>query len=234
MIFHTQFLAVTLFRVVKYSELFLWHNIVECPKQICFQYLKKLHLNKKYFNTRHNKCYCSICYKPSEPKVLPVVNPKYTVPIDWVSFGIQVDKAFASNNQIFKKWYTTFYGTSKDKLNDIIHNRFIPFPGDDLLSGRKFTLNLPDQHHIYTSPSINYSSLDHVSPADKVDINNQWYDFQVVLQCKQNPAYIEKKSSGKPNVCNLLPDAKIQWKTDQRSSVVPCSLLIRATKRSTV
>ncbi|CAF4635875.1 unnamed protein product [Rotaria sp. Silwood1] len=139
----------------------LFLAVVQCPKKICFQYLKILHLNKKYFNTRHDRCYCSKCYGPSKPKGYPVGKPKFTVPIGWVSFGIQVDKAFVSNNQIFKKWYTTFYGTSKDKLDDIIHNRFIPFPGDDLLSGKKFVLNLSDQHHIYTSPSINYASLDH-------------------------------------------------------------------------
>ncbi|CAM4793675.1 unnamed protein product [Rotaria magnacalcarata] len=203
---------------------------IQCPKPICLQYFKSLNLNRAYFNRHFSRCYCSNCYGLSKPNVLTTANSKFTVPRGWVSFGIQLDKAFASDNGIFKNWYTTFYGTSKDKLSEIIRNRFIPFPGDDLLSGEKFILNLSDQNHVYTSPSINYASLSHVCPVDRMNINNNFYDFQVVLRCKQNPADVQKFASGKPNACELLPNDNIQWKTDQRSSVLPISLLIRATK----
>lgn len=192
--------------------------------------MKSLNLNPVYFNRKYNRCYCSTCYASSEPDVLKQANSKYTVPRDWVAFGIAIDIAFASNNRIFQTWATVFYGTSKDKLDDIIHNRFIPFPEDDLLSNKKFILNLPDKKHVYTSPSINYASLSHVSPTDRANINGTWYEFQVVLQCKQNPTDVQKLPSGKPNACNLLPNHNIQWRTDQRSSVVPCALLIHAVK----
>ncbi|CAF3322803.1 unnamed protein product, partial [Rotaria sp. Silwood2] len=136
-------------------------GIDQCPRRVCLQYLKSLHLNRQYFNRRYNKCYCPIHYESSGPNILTVAGSDFTVPIGWSLFAIHVDKGFATNNKIFRNWYTTFYGTSHDKLDDIIHNRFIPFPGDDLLSGKKFVVNLPDQRHIYTSPSINYASLEH-------------------------------------------------------------------------
>ncbi|CAF1284415.1 unnamed protein product [Rotaria sordida] len=176
-------------------------------------------------------CYCPSCYDCTQPDVLIAAGSKYTVPRGLVAFGIQVDNAFAASNKIFDNWYTTFYGTSKDKLEDIIRNRFVPFPGDHLLSGGTFVLTLRDQKHIYTSPSINYASLEHVCPIDTMTIDGTSYDFQVVLQCKQNPADVQKLRSGKPNVCKYLPDADVQWRTDQRSSVVPISLLICAKKR---
>ena len=207
-------------------------GVVPCQKPVCLQYLKQLHLNRRYFNRHYNRCYCSHCYESSKKNSEKKAGSEYTIPRGWTSFGIKLDKTFIDSNNVLTTWYTTFYGTSKDKLGEILHNRFIPFPGDELLSGKKFVVNLPDQQHIYTSPSINFASLPHVCGHEQRNINGNTYKFQVVLQCKQNPAGIQKLPSGKPNACGILPDNDIKWITDQRSSVVPCSLLIRAEKVS--
>lgn len=209
-------------------------DVDPCLRNVCITYLQALRLNIKYFNRKHNKCFCPVHYESSKPNVLTVAGSEFTVPRGWASFAIHVDKGFATNNKIFTDWFTTFYGTSHDKLEDIIHNRFVPFPGDDLLTGKKFILNLSDQHHIYTSPSINQASLKHIAPIHKMTINNVSYDFQVVLQCKQNPTFIKKFGSNKSNVCPHISSTTIQWKTDQRSSVVPISLLIRAKKSDNI
>jgi hypothetical protein len=141
-----------------------------------------------------------------------------------------MDQTLIRDKKIFQRWHTTFYGTSKDKLEPIINNRFIPFPGDQLLSGKTFTTDLSDKKHVYTSPSINYACLEHVCPIDTVNIDNEWYDIQVVLECKQNPAGNVKQRGCRRDVCRIIPDNEIEWKTDQRSSIVPYGLLIRPRK----
>lgn len=203
-----------------------------CPKDICKQYsIRNLQLDKHYFNFQYNQCYCDQCYPRTEIDIFSKAGSTYTAPRGWVRFGLQVDQAFADSKQIFRRWYTTFYGTSKDKLETILRNRFIPFPGDTLLSGETFTTHLPDKEHVYTSPSIYYASLRHICPKDRTEINHEWYDVQVVLECKQNPEGIEKQRGYRPGVCRIISDDEIEWKTQLRSSVVPYALLIRAKKR---
>jgi hypothetical protein len=201
-----------------------------CSENILNQYFNDLGLNKIYFNFDYNKCYCSICYDSTNPDFIRISNSIYTIPRGWLRFGLHVDQAFASAEHIFKQWHTTFYGTSKDKLEWILRNRFIPLPGDALLSGEIFTTHLPDKHHVYTSPSIHYASLSHLSPNHTTKINNEWYDVQVVLECKQNPMEIIKQCGCRRDVCRIIPNDKIEWKTNQRSSVVPYGLLIRTRK----
>ncbi len=199
-----------------------------CLQDICKQYSIDLQMNRAYFNFRHNKCYCSQCYPSTKTDHFTVANSIYTAPRGWVRFGLQIDEAFADDKHIFKQWYTTFYGTSRDKLELILRQRFIPFPGDTLLSGEIFTTHLPDKDHVYTSPSIYYASFRHVCPTHTAKINDRWYDVQVVLECKQNPKGIIKQRGYRPNVCRIIPNDEIEWKTNQRSSVVPYGLLIRA------
>lgn len=159
-----------------------------------------------------------------------MANSDYTVPRGWTRFGLQMDEGFAKGERIFQRWYTAFYGTSKDKLEPSIHNRFIPFPGDHLLHDQEFTTHLSDKKHIYTSPSIYYASLKHVCPIHTTKIDDQLYDVQVVLECKQNPQKVIKQRGYKRGVCKIISDDEIEWKTDLRASVVPYGLLIRARK----
>ena len=202
-----------------------------CPETICRQYsINNLRFNKAYFNFQHNRCYCDQCYPRTKADRFTVAGSIYTVQRGWVRYGLQVDAASAAAKHIFKQWYTTFYGTSKDKLEQILRNRSIPFPGDQLLSGEIFTTHLCDKEHVYTSPSIHYASLPHVCPTDTTKINNEWYDFQVVLECKQNPEGITKQLGYQPNVCRIIPENEIEWKTNRRATVTPIGLLIRARK----
>ncbi|CAF1509456.1 unnamed protein product [Rotaria sordida] len=201
-----------------------------CAENICKQYSKSLQLNKNYFNFKYNKCYCSECYDANEPDSYRVANSIYTVPRGWTRFGLQVDEKFVESRNMFRNWCTTFYGTSKNKLESVLHNRFIPFPGDRFLSGEIFSTHLPDKHHVYTSPSIHYASLKHVCPTGTTKLNNEWYDVQIILECKQNPEGIIKQQGCRRNVCPIISDNEIEWKTDQRSSIIPYGLLIRAKK----
>ena len=82
--------------------------------------------------------------------------------------------------------------------------------------------------HITSSPSINYASLQHLCPIDTVVINGAWYDVQIVLECKQNPVGIVKERVLIQNICKIIPDNEMVWKTNQRASLLPYGLLIRA------
>ncbi|CAF1127922.1 unnamed protein product [Adineta steineri] len=206
------------------------HRPDSCSQNICKQYSINLKMNKAYFNFRYNKCFCSQCYPITKADYFTVAGSIYTVPRHWTRFGLQIDQTFAESKQIFKQWYTTFYGTSKDKLESIINNRFVPMPGDHLLSNEIFTTHLSDKHHVYTSPSIKYACLKHVCPIDILNIHSEWYDVQIVLECKQNPEGIVKQHGYRQNVCNIIPDNEIEWKTDRRASIIPYGLLIHVQK----
>ena len=204
---------------------------VFCPKNVCEQYvINKLRLDRSYFNSKYDRCYCNRCYSTTKTDHFTVAGSNYTIPQGWVRYGLQVDAAPAAAKDIFKQWYTTFYGTSKDKLESILRNRSIPFPGDKLLSGEIFTTHLCDKEHVYTSPSIHYASLPHVCPTDTTKINNEWYDFQVVLECKQNPAGITKQNGHRRTVCSVISENEIEWKTNRRVSIMYYGLLICARK----
>ncbi|UJR07839.1 hypothetical protein I4U23_012122 [Adineta vaga] len=202
-----------------------------CPRNLCIHYSKRiLRLNKAYFDFTHDRCFCSHCYPSTKTDRFTVAKSDYTVPRGWTRFGLRIDQTFADDNTIFKQWYTSFYGTSKNKIESIVGNRFIPKPGDHLLSGDTFTTHLSDKEHIYTSPSIHYASLKHICRIDTVNMNNEWYDVNVILECKQNPDGIVKQRGYVKNVCQIISDQEIEWKTKRRSSVVPYGLLIRVRK----
>ena len=202
-----------------------------CPKNICKQYsIENLRLDKGYFNFKYNQCYCDQCHPATKTDRFTVANSIYTAPKGWVRFGLQVNKSFADSKQIFTQWCTSFYGTSKLNLEPILKNRFIPFPKDQLLTGETLHIRLSDRDHVYTSPSIHYASLSHVCPTDITKIDNNWYDVQVVLECKQNPQGTIKQQGCRRGVCSIIADNEIEWKTSNRSSVVPYGLLIRARK----
>ncbi|CAF1091246.1 unnamed protein product [Adineta ricciae] len=202
-----------------------------CPQSLRTQYSKRiLRLDKRYFDFAHNLCFCSHCYPSTKPDRFTVAQSIYTVPRGWTRFGLRVDDTVIANRKLFKQWYTAFYGTSRDNVESIMRNLYVPMHGDKLLSGETFSTHLPDKTHVYTSPSIHYASLRHICPTDVVKMNNEWYDVQIVLECKQNPEGIIKKAGREKNVCQIIPDDQIEWMTSRRSSIVPYGLLIRSRK----
>ncbi|CAF1587751.1 unnamed protein product [Rotaria magnacalcarata] len=198
-----------------------------CPKYLCRKYIRILELASGYFSVRHDRCYCSLCYPAERTSVFTTAGSQYTVPRGWTNFGLQIDVAAFNSNRIFSKWFTTFYGTSRDDVELIIRNRFIPFSGDNLLGGSVFTRHISDKAYILSSPSINYASLERFCPTDTVLIDHKWYDMKIVLACKQYPLGLVKQRGFKNNVCRIIPEHEIEWKTDQRAATIPYGVLIR-------
>lgn len=207
-------------------------SAVRCQRQVCLAYLKKLNLNPAYFDPKYDKCFCSVCHPTSSNPVWFAAGAIYVAPLKWTRFGLRLDQTFVDENEIFKTWHTTYYATSKGKLSGIIDNRFIPFSGDILLKGEVFETKVLNPLFVYTSPSIDYASLQHTCPVDLFEIDNVWYNVKVMLQCKQNPKGSQKGRGTRKPECTLIPHDEIDWKTDLRSSVVPFGLLIYISEAS--
>jgi hypothetical protein len=124
-------------------------------------------------------------------------------------------------------------------LSILSHHLFY-LPGDKLMDGTVLGIrdgHIPGKKHIYTSPSIAYSSLPAYSPryAFHSTMTGKGYHVQLVLQCRQNPGTFhvqaETVGSGKQRICPYIPNNVIEHYTEIRSSIVAYGLLIRITEQ---
>jgi hypothetical protein len=124
-------------------------------------------------------------------------------------------------------------------LSILSHHHFY-LPGDMLMDGTVLGIrdgHIPGKKHIYTSPSIAYSSLPAYSPtyAFHSTTTGKDYHIQLVLQCRQNPGTFhvqaETVGSGRQRICSYIPNNVIEHYTEIRSSIVAYGLLIRITEQ---
>ena len=200
-----------------------------CLQHICEEYFKSLRLDGAYFR-KYINCYCIKHYSDRETTLKKSGGYDHTIPRGWVRFQLRTDKLHSRQNGIFQDWATSYYGTSAEKLNTILRNSFIPISGDHLLDGQTFSDHIQDGSFCYTSPSINYASNALFSPMRTFKSNKgESYHVQVVLQCKQKPRSFERQCS-RFEISDPIPAAKIEWKSDNRSTIVPFGLLVRMAK----
>jgi hypothetical protein len=142
---------------------------------------------------------------------------------------LKTDKTLNRYQKNFQNWATSYYGTSTNKIEEILQNRFISFPGERLPDGTIFSSDLPDEENdLYTSPSIEYISELHSHLRTRfVSHDRNTYEVQLVLQCKQTPRMFTTKP-GESAWCNIIPDDNIVWKSTRRSTIVPSGLMVRA------
>ncbi|CAF1167336.1 unnamed protein product [Didymodactylos carnosus] len=206
-----------------------------CPRSICKEFLESLGLSPQYFTRSHDECYCTRCYPPSRTKIKSKGGYEYTVPVGWVRFSLHIDSALSKSKKIFQRWATSYYGTSADKLEPILRygNGSIPFPNDQMPSGETFGTHLKDKDHLYTSPSINYAGQPTFSPIRRFRATNgELCDMQVVLQCKQKsdgpagPTFSVHRGF-QSDLCDVISNDVIEWKSSNRATVIPYNLLIR-------
>ncbi|CAF1050660.1 unnamed protein product [Didymodactylos carnosus] len=205
-----------------------------CRLTISDEYVKSLTQLRPYLNTRYKGgyCYCTKHYPNDRSDTDLKAGSTYAVPRGWTAYLINVDPVFAKVKNIWAEWYTCYYGTTVNKLQMILRNRFIPFHGDMLLGGELFTTHLDDKEHCHTSPSIKYASDQYFSPRTIFTTSdNHVYYIQVVLQCKQAP---DSVIPGYKYINNdVIPNNHVEWKSAARSSVLPHKLLIRVLERDT-
>ena len=200
-----------------------------CPKQICDEFIRSLHLSYAYFKPSHDACYCSKDYLDTRPKIEKAGGYRYTVPCGWVRFSLKIYFALCRGKSIFQSWATSYYGTSVNQIEKILRNRFVPFPGDQLSDGQRFLACIPDDRNdCCTSPSIHYISTWYSRSTSRFNSSDgNTYEIQRILQCQQKPGTFEMKK-GEPNWCSILPRDQMVWKSNRRSTIVPCAIMVRA------
>jgi hypothetical protein len=177
-----------------------------------------LNLNRTYFDSRHDKCFCKKCHDPT------TCEHWCKQQHDWVRFGLRVNQAHQRGWKIFKEWKTSYYGTSSNRLASILNSRFLPYDGDRLADGTTFHSGHPDPTQCTTSPSLVHASRPEFTSRSQFRARDgRNYNAEVVLQCKQKPdTYIIQGNTGKFH--------DTEWATVSRSTLIPYGLLVRLKK----
>ncbi|CAF1157077.1 unnamed protein product [Adineta steineri] len=208
-----------------------------CPKMaLAKEFVESLDWDSVLFDSSHDKCYCNNCYPATWANVTDAGGQKYVIPRGWVRIGLYVDAAIVGVNDIWNKWIVTFHGTSLLAAKSILHNRQFCLPGDKLIDGTLLGIrpgHIPNKKHIYTSPTIAYSSLPVYSA--KYDFNSSKnycaYKVQLVLQCRQKPNTYsvqgETIDARTTRLCPFIPNSEVEYFTEIRGSLVAYGLLVK-------
>lgn len=191
--------------------------------------------DKNFFDRNFDHCYCNRCYKDDYKDTVQAGDDIYVIPRGWVRLGLQIDPVLAKTQDIWNKWIVTFHGTTLVAIKSILTHRTFCWPGDTLVDGTKLKIrpgHIPGQNHVYTSPTIAYSSSLAYAPVYKFRSkeNDQTYEVQLVLQCRQKPGtyQVGKETIGATSeICPHIPNSRIEYYTDRRGSIVTYGLLVR-------
>lgn len=207
-----------------------------CPYlELAREYVQTLKWDENFFDSSFDRCYCPRCYKQEWKDVIDAGEGKYVIPRGWVRVGLRIDVVTAKTRAVWDKWIVTFHGTSKIAAQSIIAHRQFCWPGDVLIDGTKLRIrpgHIPNQNHLYTSPTIAYSSSLAYSPVYEFHSseNDSDYQVQIVLQCRQLPDSFEigpETIGAEEEICPHIPNAQIEYFTDRRGSIVAYGLLVR-------
>lgn len=216
-------------------------NNYNCPYlKLAREFIRSLGWNDKLFDDSHDKCYCPNCYPAKLPDVLDAGNGHYVIPRKWVRLGVQVNNVFHELHDIWDQWIVTFHGTTLVGAQSILYNSRFCLPGDKLIDGTILGIrkgHIPDKKHIYTSPTIAYSSLPVYSPENEFysSTTRRAYDVQIVLQCRQKPDSFkiqgETVGATTRRLCPHISNDKIEYFTEIRDSLVAYGLLVKLVER---
>ena len=200
------------------------------------EYRDLLGWNPNLFDASQDKCYCHDCYSEDKPDVVQAAGASYVIPRGWVRLGLYIDAALETSQNIWDEWIVTFHGTSTTAAQSILQTRQFCLPGDVLIDGTRLGIrpgHIPDKRHIYTSPSIAYSSLPVYSSAYAFhsSITNEDHEAQIALQCRQKPGTFkvqgETIGAKSKRICSFIPNEKIEYFTEARAALVAYGLLIK-------
>jgi neuralized-like protein 4 len=209
--------------------------------ELAREFAASLQWDKNFFDSNHDRCYCSQCYKESWKDVIEAGEGKYVIPRGWVRLGLHIDPVLEKTQDIWNKWIVTFHGTTKIAAQSILAHRQFCMPGDVLIDGTKLRIrpgHIPGQMFIYTSPTIAYSSGPAYSPIYDFHSteNDANYETQIVLHCRQMPNSFKigpETIGAKTEICPHIPNSEIEYFTDRRASLVAYGLLVRFRPKNT-
>ncbi|CAF1412830.1 unnamed protein product [Adineta ricciae] len=214
---------------------------IKCPyMKVAKEFVASLQWGPCHFDESFDECYCDACYDSSEDDVVVAGNAMYVIPRGWARIGLYVDRVVEEQNNIWDDWIVTFHGTRLITAQSILNNRQFCLPGDKLLDGTVLGIrkgHIPGKKHIYTSPTIAYSSLENYS--ERVPYystkTRRSYEILIVLQCRQKPKSFsvqrETVRAGNNRICPHVPNDRIEYYTEIRSSIVPYGLLLNITEK---
>ena len=207
-----------------------------CPYlELAHEFVLTLKWDENFFDSSFNRCYCPRCYKEKWHDVIDAGEGKYVIPRGWVRLGLRIDSVIAKTQEIWNKWIVTFHGTTKIAAQSILGHRQFCWPGDTLIDGTKLRIrqgHIPGQNHLYTSPTIAYSSSLAYSPVYDFQSGETDSDYQaqIVLQCRQKPKSFDigpETIGAEEEICPHVSNSEIEYFTDRRGSLVAYGLLVR-------
>ena len=92
------------------------------------------------------------------------------------------------------------------------------------------------ENAFFTSPTIRYAAQNHYSTPMEFtsQIDKNLYSAKIVLRCRQMPntfliqgQTLNNSKGNDHDFCDLIPDEQIEWKTDQRGTVIFDGLCVR-------
>lgn len=206
-----------------------------CPTLLLArEFILSLNWPPVIFNSDFDRCYCPSCYKFNWKDVSEAGGAPYVIPRGWVRLGVLVDPVVEQIHDIWDCWQVTYHGTSIEAALSILKHRQFSIPGDQLLTGNFLSIrpgHIPEKYHIYTSPTIAYSSLPVYCPSyEFISYQNKQYLVKIVLECRQNPELMhiqgETVGKGRERICPFIPNSKIEYLTEVRASLIAYGLLL--------
>ena len=186
----------------------------------------------------YNRCYCDRCYKSSFRDTYIVGGHTYVIPRGWTRLGVHVDEPFAAHHHVWNTWANCYHGTSIENAKSIIEHRQLLLPRDLTLNGKKLQVregHIPGEYSFFTTPTIRYAALNCYAHtySFKSPTTYKRYKVKVALQCKQKPdsftVHPETVDARKrrQKICPHVSNDKIEWKTQNRSSIMPYGLMLQ-------
>lgn len=170
----------------------------------------------------------------------------------WVKLRIRIEMSYSCRRSIQNEWAVSYHGTLPNAALSMVKHRQICLPGDTLSDGSRLSIrrgHIPkqfvqdftflsfclfrSQNAFFTSPTIRYASQNHyASPIEFTSIEDKRrYLGKIVLRCRQMPNSFSVQCQTLSNVnndfCDWIGNDEIEWKTDQRGTVVFDGLCIQ-------
>ncbi|UJR24317.1 hypothetical protein I4U23_027284 [Adineta vaga] len=189
----------------------------------------------------HDRCYCNQCYPATLSNTLTVAGYTNVIPRGWTRFAVSVDEAFFNHHDVWKKWLNCYHGTSIESAKSCVEHRQLLLPSDVTMHGKKLAIrdgHIPGEIFVFTTPSISYAALEcyahtynFISPH-----NSKLYTIKVALQCKQkaDSIIVQPETVGASQkeikICPFISNDKLEWKTQNRSTVMIYGLMLEIKK----
>eukprot|EP01084_Bolivina_argentea_P227173 383706_1 len=237
-----------------------WNNN-KCPYQMAKKMLDTHFgsIPKSFFDAKGNRCFCWKCHKTRKDQMVYSRGKPaklYTIPVEWVRFGLKTDEGKCTFNNVWTDWHVSFHGTTKEIVPEIFRAGLMLLkPGDITITGtelgirgghikkpfkrfNKYTKKeeMFDPNQIYVSPSIKYSGHGAYAkkfycshPQDRKKTISVQFAFQ--LRIRSGSYVIGQETVGAARNGIVLDknfsNNELEWYTKENIGIVLYGLLLK-------